>query len=367
MDVPVVEESLAIMVQLKVIWLDRNVLENKITPQSVGFKILNNYERILDMKYLGKLILFFSVQMGFFLTNCAHANDDLNLKNLTGWDTKEIAHVLSERLPLEHLSGLRSGRHSLLIYSDYVSSEPIGTLCYFMIGVTGPSKANLNPRIPDTGLHSWNRIKTAKPSDEDLAKCIATAFLGAIDLLTAKTWKELEMEAYPDTNNDGGERIKEPEDWNTFSTNTNSSPTEHMAVKNATISVLEKTDFSLAFDYRKVAVVTKVNSAVIRGNAICHALSGLTMRPPHFRNARWPGFYESYFAWRTVKNGDVDSAVKAACADAAKNSVSILIRQPWNNEGILKNIVLTSESDLELVTRARHSNAASSKPKIPAR
>lgn len=301
-----------------------------------------------------------AILVSFLLGLTLHANAEaIKLHNLTSFDDDSIVSEMNKRLPKEFLAGLSDGKLTVVAYTDHTTME-YGTYCFSFVGLAHTAPKGLNPRMPKSRFMSISSLPPGeKVGKSEINSCNSDALLSVIDSFGKAPWPD-QLEKARKTSG-GGSRKTEPKDYEIFRHFEAADNIDD--VSDGVKALVEKTDFSDAFDYRQIEIATLSTFIESKGKLVCYSASGLSMAPPTDRTPRIPGMLWTRFYVKPIDEIDKglkDQVAKECEVRVAKEAVSTLLNQSWDKNGILKHLSLAREEDLPLVTAAR------SKPKTAA-
>lgn len=263
--------------------------------------------------------------------HAAHAGDaeKVRVENFTSFN--DLGDYLEKQLSPEIKEAMR--KQGLAVFA-IATAYPGKKACYAGIGLTMAQPQDRNPRIPGfaNAYHSAGGDKNWSASDcKSKAIESAVSDFNAIPLEESLAKVDLSFAS-------GGSRTTAPPKDDTVLLSTIGLKDQSRLFETA-----HKYRFAKAFDYRQVQITVYANGTRFKdGSYMCVAFAGLSANSPEGRNARWPGFNETFVRLQT--GGDVDGCKEVVATQA----VDELLRKPWNAEGLLKNFEATREDGVAL-------------------
>jgi hypothetical protein len=280
----------------------------------------------------------------------------IKIENLTSFNTESIQKKVVELTPAAFSAHLGAGKYVLWTYVDAMGIGNGRNYCVAHVGLTLPATGGRNARIPKTRqVNTMEADKRGQLSAEEWDDCKGKVLLDAITALGAgDDWDTLAREADAATP-ESGARKRVAADFTKYYVTT---------IGNAKgIDMPEA--FAEAFDRRELQTVVMSTATVIGDRTVCFANAGVAARAPDNRQPRFPGYSYS----RLVTQPAVDKSSSAGAEamrrcemEAAQSAVNDMLESSWDQNGMLKNLPLTREDGVPLVTKRRPA-----KPAPPAR
>ncbi len=284
----------------------------------------------------------------------------IKVENFTRLDSASLRKGIARDLPHAFVRVLATGKFAVFVMTDRVHVDGAGNYCVSHVGLTFPQPKGRNPRIP--AGQSWGINKTAKTGDlrtgEWLA-CENSAFRAALAHFAKSSLAEVSKKAIRYSRDEGHRARLPPKDqYRMFYT---SSAGAGAAVDQAIRKAVSRR-FQKSFDSRHLALVVESIAFRMDTQTVCYAVSGVSAKSPDDRNPRFPAQRYGHMSLSPLGKGDAASAkaVEEACETAAvTGAVAAVMRDSWDQNGILRNFAYTREADIPLVTAARPASAAS--------
>ena len=278
----------------------------------------------------------------------------IKVENFTQLDVASLRKEVAGNLPAPFVRELAKGKLAMFVMTDRVHIDGHGNYCVSHVGLTYPQPQGRNPRIP--AGQSWGVNKTATTEDlspREWIACESSAMRAALAHFARSNFAEASKKAVR-YNRDDGHRAKQPpkEPYRMFYT---SSAGAGAVVEQAIRKAVSRR-FPKAFDSRHLALVVESIAFRLDTQAVCYAVGGVSARSPDDRNPRFPAQRYGYFRLSALGKGDEASvkAVEHACEIAAvTGAVTAVMKDSWDQRGILRDIARTKEADIPLVTAAR--------------
>ena len=278
----------------------------------------------------------------------------IKVENFTRLDSASLRKEIARNLPSAFVRVLARGKFAVFVMADRVHFDRDGNYCVSHVGLTYPQPQGRNPRIP--AGQSWGINKTAKTADlsaREWIVCERSALRAALAHFAKSSLAELSKKAVR-YGRDEGNRAKLPPNrqYRLFNT---SSAGAGAAVERA-IRKAVPGRFQKAFDSRHLALVVESIAFHLDTQAMCYAVGGVSATSPDNRNPRFPGQRYGHFRLSPLGKGDAASekaAVEACETAAAVAVVAAVMRDSWDQSGILRNFAHTREADIPLVTAVR--------------
>ncbi len=292
----------------------------------------------------------------------------IKVENFTRMDSASLRKEIGRGLPSAFVRVLARGKFAVFVMTDRVRFDRDGNYCVSHVGLTFPQPQGRNPRIPAGQSWGINKtVSTAEVSTREWIACERGALRAALAHFGKLRIAEVSKKAVR-FSRDEGSRAKLPPNlqYRIFYT---SSSGAGAAVEQA-IRKAVPVRFHKAFNHRHLALVVESIAFQLDTQAVCYAVSGVSATSPDNRNPRFPAQRYGHFRLIPLGKGDAASekaAVQACETAAVTAAVAAVMRDSWDQKGILRNFAQTREADIPLVTAARPVAGASNRARTVTR
>jgi hypothetical protein len=228
--------------------------------------------------------------------------------------------------------------------------------CFAIIGLTEAAPTGRSARVPAVTYSGATLSDTLGAlNDEQRTSCLSQALKSAAASFAQAPLADL-LENI-ETTRDQGKVVKnepaDPKRARVYSSNVSD------AGRNLVFEAIPS-EFSAAFDYRKLQWVVLARAYTFTQRAVCVALAGVAATAPEERNPRFPGAW--WIVTREIPLAESDAKSERARSecrdDLARIAVKDAVAESWDDKGLLKYYSEALESGVPRVSNHKRPDPA---------